>query len=87
MVRATASGGGVIGGHGLGRGGRHSWSICNNASLSAALGRVAAEKDRANANYREARDAFRQMLSRFDDRKFSDVPRAIELAMLNMRMR
>ena len=61
--------------------------VAHNASLSAALGRVAAEKDRANANYREARDAFRQMLSRFDDRKFSDVPRAIELlATLNMRI-
>ena len=53
--------------------------LAHQASLHAALANVAAEKDRANANYREARDAFRQMLSRFDDRKYSDVPRAIEL--------
>ena len=40
---------------------------------------MAAEKARAAADYREARAAFRQMLAHFDDRRYADVPRAVEL--------
>jgi tetratricopeptide (TPR) repeat protein len=53
--------------------------LAHQARLNRALARIAAEKDRADESYREARTTFRQMLVRFDDPRFADVPRAVEL--------
>jgi len=50
-----------------------------NAALEAQEAQTRGEKDRADANYREARSAIKGMLARFDDAKFATVPRAIEL--------
>jgi tRNA A-37 threonylcarbamoyl transferase component Bud32/tetratricopeptide (TPR) repeat protein len=58
----------------------------HTARLQAALdaktaeeARTAAERDRADANYRNAREAVSKMLTRLNDRRYVDIPRVREL--------
>jgi eukaryotic-like serine/threonine-protein kinase len=53
--------------------------VAHNSRLQVALVATAAERDRADANYRHAREAVRGMLSRLRGRRYADIPRVKEL--------